>query len=316
MRTSDKHRMKFRDIIAAWLLLPLPIGFACAQDSISEQPIEQTSYDAISIQEDPLTSDQSHQFLLDEFVAETGDDPSAMQGSGFRWFARFSAAGAYATEETSGWGESDFTAFGSDYRFGSKPSIDVGNLRFDPIHVSDGHEFKSAELMAQHLWDGHWGIKDWRPALRGSLHAYGLGVDLGRLPLAEVGGFDFSLGPNPKGWMGFHSARYFGYGVRATHGLDGFYWSGNIDGINGWGNTFSNSTIDHYLIGPQLSLGQVAALGRWRFDFSGHLLLGYGRNKTKVVGGFGENIITGGRNNSAVAQPTYSTSTAEEEQFA
>lgn len=173
----------------------------------------------------------------------------------------------------------------------------------------------SVEVMGQHLWRGDHGILNTKPAWRLTFLGIGPALDAGELPVADFESFAESDEPNP-GWLrGFKVVNYLAYGVRFNQGTDEFSWGAYIDGVDGWGRTFANTEVRNSLLGPQLAMGRIVSKGRWVFDASGMILLGYQETKTALEGGFGDNIITGGLNNPAVAQPTYTLQTQREDHF-
>lgn len=106
-----------------------------------------------------------------------------------------------------------------------------------------------------------------------------------------------------------------GYGVRYMRLKDEFAWGGFIDGVDGWGRTFASTKVDNNLVGPQIRLRWNIQKAKWHFALDGRFMAGYNIQNTSLVGGFGENIITGGLNNSAVAQPTYTATGRQDENF-
>lgn len=106
-----------------------------------------------------------------------------------------------------------------------------------------------------------------------------------------------------------------GYGMRYFQFKDEFFWGGNIDGVNGWGNTFIDTDVENQLVGPQISLKWDKQVGKWNLSADTRFMFAYNVQDLDQVGAFGENIITGGFNNSAVAQPTYSASGRQDETF-
>lgn len=106
-----------------------------------------------------------------------------------------------------------------------------------------------------------------------------------------------------------------GYGVRYFQFKDEFFWGGAIDGFNGWGNTFADTDVENQIVGPQIRLKWQKQVGKWNLSADSRFMFGYNVQDIGQVSGFGQNIITGGFNNSAVAQPTFSSSGRQDETF-
>lgn len=201
--------------------------------------------------------------------------------------------------------------FGYDF-----DDLHLFNIRFSELTISHERWLGSAELMAQHLWSREKGILNKTPTWRFTLLGVGPVIDLGNLPVADIEATRRDTKPR-SGWLrGFRTVNYFAYGLRYNQSRDEISWLSYVDGVSGWERLSANIRTQNSLIGPQLAVGRVASKGRWMFDLSGTILLAYQETETTVRSSFGENIITGGLNNSATADPTYYTEQRRERHFA
>lgn len=188
------------------------------------------------------------------------------------------------------------------------------DLEFESDLIQRQVSLSSIELMGQHIWDRHGEIQNRTPAWRLNYYGAGLAVELGNLPVAEQAPLSQDLSPKKDNWLsGFKYANYFAYGIRLNYGTDGYLFDGNL---NLAGRIYADTTAEHFIIGPQIAIGRVASRGRWMFDGSAHLQLGYGHTELEQMSGVGEGPLPGRLNNTAVAQSTFNKHEQDRARFA
>lgn len=106
-----------------------------------------------------------------------------------------------------------------------------------------------------------------------------------------------------------------GYGVRFFRLDDRFFYGGNIDGVNGWGNTFSDTEVSNQLVGPQIRLKWKVQKSKWQLALDSRFMFGYNIQDLDQTNGFGSNLVTGGFNQPATAQSTFSANGMQHEEF-
>ncbi|MEN1681050.1 MAG: hypothetical protein AAGJ46_15790 [Planctomycetota bacterium] len=187
------------------------------------------------------------------------------------------------------------------------------NIRFDELRLSHRLGLHSFELVGQHLWSRKAGLMNRWPAMRLSYHGQGVAAELGSLPAADIAG---PTRPPAGGGLfaGAKSVDYLAYGIRVNHGFDEFFFEGYSDVI---GHTSSGTDAAYWAIGPQVSLGQVTAIGRWTFDLSGHVVLAYSRVEIEQDNVVGQDVAPGGYGRPLVVpNPTRTRYEQEHDHFA
>jgi hypothetical protein len=156
---------------------------------------------------------------------------------------------------------------------------------FQQVKVREEVRVENLEFSLQHLYDNGW--VNSRPAWRIGANGWGLNLDVGQLPMPSSASAPSD--PN-SGWLrrwlrGFNHAHYVAYGVRTVRLVDEF----EIDLSGGTLNHANFQTeVDHINISPHLTLGRTSRSGRWLFDLSGTVLVGYGHARFEQDGVLGE----------------------------
>lgn len=285
--------MKF--FVTAGLLLTLTI-VACAQDDdalVLASPWSEDADDPL-LQREPVTRPlgASLASLLEGAPYETP------QGRGFRRVGRVWGGVADSWRQVAtpvqDTGDTPVTDFGDLHQF---------NIRFDTLRAEQLQALRSLEIVGQHLWSRRAGLLTNKPALRLNLHGIGVAVELGDVPMADAAGPVEP--PATVGWFaGAKSVDYLAYGLRMNQGIDEFQFDGISDVL---GYTGSNTRVDHWAIGPQVSVGRVTAIDKWMFDLSGHLMLAYSRVEIEQSNQIGSGLQPGALNRPLLLQPTYTT---------
>ena len=104
-----------------------------------------------------------------------------------------------------------------------------------------------------------------------------------------------------------------GYGVRFLRIRDEFNFNGTSDLFRGL--NFVNTGSENQIVGPQIRGRWKSQTGRWNFDVDGRFAFGYNIQDNDQVGTWGENLLTGGLNQPAIAQPTTFSSGRRENDF-
>ncbi|MEM1303933.1 MAG: hypothetical protein AAGG46_03500 [Planctomycetota bacterium] len=249
--------------------------------------------------------------LIDFDLANRREPETAR--AGFRWYARV-WGGSLSTQDD--YDAVNLNVVGSDsntvhYDFDDRHNF---NVRLEEAQGETSRELPSVELSFAHLWDERGRLVNRWPAWQVNLMNLGAGLEFGRLPVADRTAPralpERALAAEPPRWR---RATYAAYGLRYANGVDEYRFRGNTDLL---GNTFVDTQVEHPILGPQFVLGRVASRDRWATDVSVRLLLGYGEANTGQHGGIGEEAIPGGSNNSAVLQPTITSSEQSRRQFA
>ncbi len=103
------------------------------------------------------------------------------------------------------------------------------------------------------------------------------------------------------------------YGVRFLQLRDEFGFGGTSDFFRG--NNFVNTAAENQIIGPQVRGKWSTQRGRWNLALDGRFVFGYNFQNLDQAGTWGENIIPGALNQSAIAQPTTFSSRQRDDDF-
>ena len=109
------------------------------------------------------------------------------------------------------------------------------------------------------------------------------------------------------------STAEIGYGVRFLRLRDEFSFNGTSDLFRGL--NFVNTASENQIVGPQIRGKWATQNGRWNFAVDSRFVFGYNIQDNDQQGTWGENLLTGGLNQPAIAQPTTFSSGRRENDF-
>jgi hypothetical protein len=213
----------------------------------------------------------------------------------------------FDTEDPYGVVDSSYYSFPPDLDdFASQPASLVLATMRETVRI------ENLEFSLQHLYDDGW--VNSRPAWRIGANGWGMNLDVGQLPLPASA--NTPSDPN-AGWLrhwldGFNHAHYVSYGVRTVRLVDEY----EVDvpgGVLGGFNV--HAKVDHINLGPHLTIGRTSGSGRWLFDLSGTVLVGYGHARYKQNAEFGNASLGGAVYNRPLNFNPYSVQSRDREDF-
>ena len=205
-------------------------------------------------------------------------------------------------------GEGGAIAEGTLMEFDGYLDSSLTSVFFDQVRLRYAVTPTSFEVMKQHVIFAEEGMNTIKTGWRFDGFVEDLALGIGD----EVqGGWEINteeLEPISHDWLRdtLRAMRLSAYGTAGLRGMrieDDFLFdaTGSI-----LGRTMVATMVDHDLFGPQLGVGIVAEASMFRFEAVVLGLVGYGHAEIKQTGVFGEVVIPGALNRSAVARATYS----------